>query len=305
MSLVTDNIKIKYSELGYLPNYPPHLISDKEMCDAFLYNDISYFYDTYPLNLFDFEGATDEELELNNELLKAYSGLVAVIKYYIDKFLDKDSDDWEDLPHWVYSYMLGHTVNKNSHHKDRHDLLVLLEYIYADVDNIEDELTPLSELACLEVSTRWINKVASKSNTYIDYVYEFPDGLQSIPISVVDDMCDNAWDGNITEGPEAAVPIPIEVIDKICAKFSDREHESEWDGVPTEGDVPELTEPIKLELIDMLANGEDISDIIQPHWRKASCRLRPPTIFGEPHVIKQLRLYDAAGLIYYDTRNVR
>ena len=34
--LVHDLIKIKLVRAGYLPNYPYHLISDKEMCEAFI-----------------------------------------------------------------------------------------------------------------------------------------------------------------------------------------------------------------------------------------------------------------------------
>lgn len=37
MSFIHDIIKIKYSRLGYLPSYPYHLISDKEMFDAFIH----------------------------------------------------------------------------------------------------------------------------------------------------------------------------------------------------------------------------------------------------------------------------
>ena len=36
MSLIHDIIKIKYINLGYLPNYPYHMISDREMFDAFI-----------------------------------------------------------------------------------------------------------------------------------------------------------------------------------------------------------------------------------------------------------------------------
>ena len=36
MSFVHDVIKIKYAREGYLPDLPYHLISDEEMCDAFI-----------------------------------------------------------------------------------------------------------------------------------------------------------------------------------------------------------------------------------------------------------------------------
>ena len=40
MSYIHDIIKIKYVREGWLPNWPYHLISDQEMCDAFLKQDI-------------------------------------------------------------------------------------------------------------------------------------------------------------------------------------------------------------------------------------------------------------------------
>lgn len=46
MSLVHDLIKIKYVREGYLPNYPYHLISDSEMCDAFINNELNYLIQT-------------------------------------------------------------------------------------------------------------------------------------------------------------------------------------------------------------------------------------------------------------------
>ena len=38
MTFIHNNIKIKYVNLGYLPNWPYHLISDEEMFDAFMSN---------------------------------------------------------------------------------------------------------------------------------------------------------------------------------------------------------------------------------------------------------------------------
>ena len=57
MSLIHDTIKIKFIKAGYLPNYPYHMISDSEMCDAFLHNEAAsgedtqlagFFVDMYP-----------------------------------------------------------------------------------------------------------------------------------------------------------------------------------------------------------------------------------------------------------------
>jgi len=41
---VHDIIKIRYSTQGYLPDYPYHLISDDEMCDAFLSGERTQVY---------------------------------------------------------------------------------------------------------------------------------------------------------------------------------------------------------------------------------------------------------------------
>lgn len=47
-SFVHDIVKIKYSDEGYLPYYPYHLISDEEMIDAFIRCDVNFFDDSYP-----------------------------------------------------------------------------------------------------------------------------------------------------------------------------------------------------------------------------------------------------------------
>ena len=45
---IHDFIKIMYTDMGYLPNYPYYLISDEEMFDAFLRDDQGFFNDYYP-----------------------------------------------------------------------------------------------------------------------------------------------------------------------------------------------------------------------------------------------------------------
>ena len=85
--LSKDNIKIKYSEEGYLPNFPPHLISDEEMCQAFLTNEFSYFYDNYPL--------------LTDTLSDSYQELLNAIRYHIVRLVSKVEGFQRDLPNWV------------------------------------------------------------------------------------------------------------------------------------------------------------------------------------------------------------
>lgn len=138
--LAIDNIKIKYSQEGYLPNYPPHLISDEEMCQAFLTNDVSYFKDMYVLR--------DESLK------SAEDTLINAFKYHIVRFLSDISGFKQDLPNWVYSYMLGYVINDYSDQEDRHYILVGLNR-----DNIDDILTAEYQSECYKVSQKWVNKL--------------------------------------------------------------------------------------------------------------------------------------------------
>lgn len=138
MSIHT-NIKIKYAEEGYLPNLPPHLISDEEMFDAFMENDISYFYMNYPL--------------LDEALREEYDTLVAAIKFHIKQY----RDEGVAIPDWVYSYMLGVVINNSSPQLDRHFLLVGL-----NCDVIDDFMTPLCQSNCYQVSKKCVNRLPKK-----------------------------------------------------------------------------------------------------------------------------------------------
>ena len=84
MSLLHDIIKIKYTRLGYLPNYPYHLISDEEMFNAFIDLDSesasgsgspsteAYFFEDYYPNPFSkkdiiYIGPSGERISLRGE----------------------------------------------------------------------------------------------------------------------------------------------------------------------------------------------------------------------------------------------
>lgn len=151
-----DIIKINLSREGYLPDYPPHLISDAEMCDAFLpyvYDEedpyggfeacmnaeINYFRDNYPLVAPDLE--------------KEYLQLVSDIAYYLHEMKTTTLDDYK-LPNWVYSYMIGATLSVNSDIRDLHDMFVLL-----GTDNLYDEFNAECSEACYKESAAWITKI--------------------------------------------------------------------------------------------------------------------------------------------------
>ena len=147
MSMIHDTIKINLIQQGYLPNYPYHLISDSEMCDAFINEDgTGYFYDHYPL--------VDQSLKV------PYDNLVSAIIYYINECKKPEVDEYV-FPDWVYSYMLGAVISVNSDDYDIQDL--------ADMLNIEIEYGIFSaslSSACYEVSQEWLKKVTPE-NRYL------------------------------------------------------------------------------------------------------------------------------------------
>lgn len=136
--LVHDIIKIRYAKSGYLPDWPPHLISDEEMLHAFLNDDeddVCYFDETYP--------------NPGEGLSEAYENLRNNIRELLDAFLENGAD----IPDWVYSYMLGAVVGPNSETQDIHDLLVLL-----NKDSIYDLFTPEISGECFKVSEAWVKR---------------------------------------------------------------------------------------------------------------------------------------------------
>lgn len=142
-TLSTDLIKIKLVDLGYLKDYPYHLISDEEMCDAFISpnSDEGYFFDAYPL------------ISTSGDIVAAYSDLIATIRYYINELKQSTSSDYT-LPDWIQSYMLGEVVSVNSDYRDIHDLINPL-----NVDNIDDIFTVEAQEACYRSSKIWIGKL--------------------------------------------------------------------------------------------------------------------------------------------------
>lgn len=160
---IHDLIKIKLSRLGYLPDYPPHLISDEEMCDAFLpykydaddpeggYEDcmastLNYFRDTYYI---------DSECGINTDtsLDDIYRKLVVDIAYYIHQLKSDLTGDYV-LPNWVYSYMLGEVLGPKSDKLDLHDLFIML-----GTDNTDDVFTIDCAKACYRESKAWLAKI--------------------------------------------------------------------------------------------------------------------------------------------------
>jgi len=164
-----DIIKLRYSIEGYLPNYPPHLISDEEMFEAFI-----------PLGYFDFEPGKDVTMDqimwnqfcsddnphyfmdnypmIADNLLAQYKQLVSDIIYHIKMFL---LDSSYSVPSWVYSYMLHSAIGPTSNKEDIHDLLVALM-----CDNIDDEYDEKACNACYNISCKYIGGLAKSARAY-------------------------------------------------------------------------------------------------------------------------------------------
>lgn len=143
--LTHDLIKMNLAREGYLPNYPYHLLSDKEMIDAFIKIDSGgtlsgYFADFYP----------DSYLE--GEMSDEYRTLVDGICYHLGQYLMNKE---YIIPDWVYSYMLGSCIGPQSDTLDKHDLFVLL-----NLDNIDDEFDLPIHKSCYDISKEWVHKLS-------------------------------------------------------------------------------------------------------------------------------------------------
>lgn len=137
---IHDIAKTLYVNMGYLPNIPYHLISDKEMFNAFL-RDGGFFADYYP--------CPDDAFQ------EAYDKLLECIHSKIAAFIEKG----EVIPDWVYSYMIMQTITYQSPEVD-------IAYI-CDMSNIDSpkllaEFTPQVAATCYEVSKKWLQKFPSK-----------------------------------------------------------------------------------------------------------------------------------------------
>ena len=167
MSLVHDLIKIQYVREGYLPNYPYHLISDNEMCDAFINNELNYFDVNYPC--------------ISDDLKSEYDTLRDAIIYHVSEFKSSLESN-AVMPDWVYSYMLGTVISVNSETLDKHDLLVSLS-----CDNVDDIFTPKAARTCLKISKEWIKKLPPKKrDNRPPTIFGEPHVIKSIRMGTLD-----------------------------------------------------------------------------------------------------------------------
>ena len=121
--IIHDVAKILYSREGYLPDYPYHMVSDREMFDAFINNDNNYFADNYPCP--------------SEEYQEIYDNILHQIRYHINRYLD---DNTYEVPVWIYSYMLGGVIGINSDERDRRDYIKLLGFEPSPTCEFNDDI---------------------------------------------------------------------------------------------------------------------------------------------------------------------
>lgn len=236
-----------------MPNYPYHLISDREMCTAFLNWKPSEvisednaegvwggaFFAYYPLLMSDnpdenilevlYKDTPDEHIVTREA---AYEDLRNAIYYHFIQLWESKEDHYE-LPNWVQSHMLGTVISVDSGTNYIHDLLVPL-----NVDNIDDEFLADSQAACYRESVSWLRRVKREDPIYIRPQEPFdPDNCPYGTCDCCGDPCSCCKDG--------------------CR-------------------VPKI----------------DWYAALRGKWVSR----RPPAMFGEPHVVKSLRLKYAAPI---------
>lgn len=177
MTFIHDIIKIKYSNLGYLPGYPYHMISDKEMFDAFIdlstneYEDESkipsgvYFFEDMYSDPFAEEDVfykkinkkdgTTTSISLKGEYKNLRKYIVKVINAYLT-YHNTELEANYVIPDWIYTYMLGEVVYNNSEYLDIHDTLALL-----GDNSIENKFTNKSCALCYATSLKYISTLTS------------------------------------------------------------------------------------------------------------------------------------------------
>ena len=167
--LTHDIINIKYVNLGYLKkNYPYHLISDEEMFNAFIDLGTGFtsslidpnvrFFDAYYSNPFSPEdeykkvnsaGEVIEVINMYQEYNKLKDYIIASINEYLAL---KDLQSSISLPDWIYTYMLGEVVYKQSEYLDIQDTLTLLGCY-----NIDNDFNKLACVNCYSTSLKYIS----------------------------------------------------------------------------------------------------------------------------------------------------
>ncbi len=165
MNFINNIVKIMYVNLGYLPNYPYHMISDAEMIEAFI-GETNYFDVMYP--------CPSESLREDYDKLKR--SIEATLRDYLE-------DNISVIPDWIYSYMLGTTITYQSDCAE-------IEYLYellgiqpaVSYETFDEQVAE----ACLAVSKEWIKKQSSAVRFRVPTMFGEPHVIKSLRLASAD-----------------------------------------------------------------------------------------------------------------------
>ena len=160
-------VKIMYIELGYLPNYPYHMITDAEMIDAFI-GQGNYFDTMYPCP------ADSMQVE--------YDALKEQITTILDEYLDSN-EDRNTIPDWIYSYMLGNATTYNS---DADDISYLYQLTGTEPNQSYDIFDAQLAEKCLAISTEWLKKQSAQEYKRVPTMFGEPHVIKSLRLASVD-----------------------------------------------------------------------------------------------------------------------
>lgn len=159
---IHDLIKMNYVNEGYLPNYPYHMTSDKEMFNAF-FAEGGFFESNYPC--------------VNPELQEQYDILFNYMKSLVDDFMENGTE----LPGWLYGYMLGSVISVNSPELDIDNLFSLFG-MNSNIDNIE--FTPELSEKCYLTSKAWVEKQTTRGQNRVPTVFGEPHVIKSLRLDL-------------------------------------------------------------------------------------------------------------------------
>lgn len=147
-----NNIKIEYSTQGYLDDIPYHLISDKEMFDAFLSDsEECYFRVNYP----------QPDDTASEEVKEAYASLVHNISHHIQCYLEDVSRTYQ-VPDWIYSYMLGYCIGPMSKECD----ILYLQSLISPSQRPSGSFSNTTFESILDISSSWVSKLRQSEREY-------------------------------------------------------------------------------------------------------------------------------------------
>lgn len=181
-SMLIDTIKIKYVELGYLPNWPYHMISDEEVLKAFIMNDVNFYTDNYC--------SSPDLWDIHINSIDLLQELITVMKRAVSDVLKHKIE----LPNWIYPYMLGEVVGPKSSTKDIDDLIEL-----CNLKGIvpSGEMTPTLCTTLFKISYAWLMKIPQQQliDEYhtVPSIFGEPHVIKSLRLAKLDGVNGEEW----------------------------------------------------------------------------------------------------------------